>query len=166
MPQRQRGTRVMSWNSLKGYNRLNSIDKYYKRESTNVSVEYLVTFQGLLKSFWGKHICHAYWPWSVRGSQGAISCHRDTLGVAVVDQFVLGQVWVALHLVGKMRSKYQWSIYTCIMSVNPFKTCTYYYYYYYYYFSISIKWQKKREGKQLHLKILHWISCQRTNICI
>lgn len=35
-----------------------------------------------------------------------------------------------------------------------------------YYFSISIKWLKKREGKQLHLKILHWISCQRTNICI
>lgn len=30
MPQRERGTRVMSWNSLKGYNTLNSIDKYYK----------------------------------------------------------------------------------------------------------------------------------------
>ena len=56
------------------------------------------TYNSFLILFWHKCDCHANWPGSVWGAQGAVSCHRDALRVAVVDQLLLGQVWMALHL--------------------------------------------------------------------
>lgn len=47
------------------------------------------------------------WPWPVGGAQRAVGRHGDALRVAVVDQLLLGQVWVAFDLGGcKQRQKH------------------------------------------------------------
>ena len=37
-------------------------------------------------------------PWAVGGAQRTVGCHRDAMGVTVVDQLRLVQIRAALHL--------------------------------------------------------------------
>lgn len=37
-------------------------------------------------------------PWPIRRAKGTICCHRDPFGLTVVDQLLLGQVWMTFHL--------------------------------------------------------------------
>ena len=42
--------------------------------------------------------CCAHSPWTIGGAQGAVGRHCDAVGVTVIDQLRLIQIWAALHL--------------------------------------------------------------------
>ena len=47
-------------------------------------------------------------PWSVRRAKGAICCHSNPFGLTVVDQLLLGQIWMTFNLETQGHRLYWW----------------------------------------------------------